>query len=230
MTRPNAGQQAVDAPQIIEQLLLPVLPRGYNYALRLTRDEFDAEDLLQEAATRACQFFHQFQAGTNFRAWFFKILTNCFYNRERQDRRRGKRLSIEDTPALYLYTRTAEAGLHERDSNPAAAFLTRLDTEQIARALNELPEEFRTVAVLYFVEDLKYEEISGVMGIPLGTVQSRLHRGRRMLQKKLWDVALEHGLVPKTAGDWNDGSVGSLHLASKSSACSMNTSIASRRR
>jgi RNA polymerase sigma-70 factor (ECF subfamily) len=201
MTRPDTGQQAVGAPQTIEPLMLPVLPRAYNFALRLTRNEVDAEDLLQEAATRACQFFHQFQAGTNFRAWFFKIVTNCFYNRRRQDRRRGQRVSIEDTPAFYLSTRTAEAGLQNRDSNPAAEFLTRLDTEQIARALNELPEEYRTVATLFFVEDLQYKEISGLLGIPLGTVRSRLHRGRRMLQKKLSNVALEHGLGPKTVGN-----------------------------
>jgi RNA polymerase sigma-70 factor (ECF subfamily) len=201
MTRPDGGQQAVDRPQTIEQLLLPVLPPAYNFALRLTRDEADAEDLLQEAAARACRFFDQFQAGTNFRAWFFKILANCFYNRERRNRRRGEHFSIEDTPALYLYARTAEVGLHESETNPASALLTRLETEQIAHALNELPEEYRTVATLYFVEDLKYEEIADVLGIPLGTVRSRLHRGRRMLQKKLWNVALEHGLVPETADD-----------------------------
>jgi RNA polymerase sigma-70 factor (ECF subfamily) len=201
MTKPYTGQEAAEASQTIEELLHPVLPRAYNFALRLTGEQADAEDLLQDAAVRACQFFHQFRQGTNFRAWFFKILANCFYNRKREDRRRGEQVSMEDTPALYLYMRTAEAGLHERESNPAAALLTRLDTEQIARALNELPKEYRTVATLYFVEDLKYEEISDVLGIPLGTVRSRLYRGRRMLQKKLWDVALEHGLAPEAAGD-----------------------------
>ncbi len=183
------------ADQQIDDLLLPLLGPAYNMALRLTRNPADAEDLLQEAAARACQAFHQFQIGTNFRAWFYKILVNCFYGHARRDRRRGQSVSIDDTPELYLYARTAEMGLHDHEANPAATFLSWLDTEQIGKALDELPEEYRTVATLYFVEDLTYEQIAKILEIPLGTVRSRLHRGRKMLQRKLWRVASEHGLI-----------------------------------
>lgn len=187
--------------QTIDELLLPLLGPAYNMALRLTRDAADAEDLLQEAAARSCQAFHQFQPGTNFRAWFYKILVNCFYGRARRDRRRGYSVSIDDTPELYLYARTAELGLHERESDPASSFLSRLETEQITKALEELPDEYRTVATLYFIEDLTYEEIAQILNVPLGTVRSRLHRGRKMLQKKLWRVASEHGLVADARAD-----------------------------
>lgn len=182
----------------VEELLLPLLPRAYAFARRLARDSADAEDLLQEAAVRACEFFHQFQPGTNFRAWFFRILANCFYGDERRRRRRGEHLSLDDTPGLHLYLQTARSGLQETEENPAAALLARIESEHIAGALDELPEPYRSVATLYLIEDLKYEEIGEVLGIPVGTVRSRLHRGRRMLQKNLWDIAAERGIVPES--------------------------------
>lgn len=179
----------------LERLLYDALGPAYNFAVRLARDDGEAEDLVQEAALRACRFFDQFEPGTNFRAWFFKILANCYYSGIRQDGRRGTRVSIEDAPPLHLYVRSTELGLSDGESDPASAFLERLETDEIARALNELPEDYRTVATLYFVEDFKYAEIAEVLGIPIGTVRSRLHRGRRLLQARLWDLALEHGLV-----------------------------------
>lgn len=190
-------QHVADAPDAIEPLLHSVLGPGYNLAVRLTRDQADAEDLLQEAALRACRFFHQFQRGTNFRAWFFKILVNCHYHGVRQDGRRGERVSIDDAPPLHLYLGAAELGLQDSESDPAAAFLERIGTDRIDQALNALPEEYRAVASLYFVDDFTYKEIADVLEIPLGTVRSRLHRGRKMLQKKLWDAAVEHGIVSR---------------------------------
>lgn len=197
-TSPNTADRrevAETEAESLERLLYEALGPAYNFAVRLTRDDTDAEDLVQEAALRACRFFEQFQPGTNFRAWFFKILANCYYNRIRQEGRRGTRVSIEDAPPLHLYVRSTELGLFDGEPDPAAAFLERLGTDEIARALSELPEEYRTVATLYFVEDFKYEEIAEVLGIPIGTVRSRLHRGRRLLQAGLWDLALDHGLV-----------------------------------
>lgn len=189
-------QRTADPAEAIEPLLRSTLGPAYRFAVRLTRDEVDAEDLLQEAALRAVRFFHQFQPGTNFRSWFFKILANCYHSRVRKDRRNGQNVDIEDAPPLTLYLRSAEVGLHAAAPDPAAEVLGRLGTDRIERALNELPEEYRTVATLYFLEDFKYEEIAQVLGIPVGTVRSRLHRGRRILQKRLWDMAVEHGLVP----------------------------------
>jgi RNA polymerase sigma-70 factor (ECF subfamily) len=200
MTSQIADRSGAGGPETLEELLRSALGPAYNFAIRLTRDEADAEDLVQDAALRACRFFDQFQPGTNFRAWFFKILANCYHNRWRQEGRRGTRVSIEDAPPLHLYLRSSELGLIDEGADPAGALLERLGTDEIAEALSQLPEDYRTVATLYFVEDFKYAEIAEVLGIPIGTVRSRLHRGRRLLQTSLWDLATEHGLVaPKEA-------------------------------
>jgi RNA polymerase sigma-70 factor (ECF subfamily) len=191
----------VDEAATLEDLLIPVLPRAHVFAMRLTRDEADAEDLLQEAAVRACRFFHQFEPGTNFRAWFFKILANCFYGRERTVKRRGPHLSLDGTPGLYLFAQVASPEVYRGEVNPADELMSRVDAEEIARAMDELPEPYRAVATLYLVEDLKYAEIADVLDLPVGTVRSRLHRGRRMLQRQLWDLAAQHGLVSEDTGE-----------------------------
>jgi RNA polymerase sigma-70 factor, ECF subfamily len=178
-----------------EELLSPILPMAYGTAVRLSGDRTEAEDLIQDAALLAYRAFASFERGTNFKAWFFRILTNAFYSRYRKDKHEKANFSTEDVPALYLYNKTAEAGLHGRDSDPASAIMDKLDTEQVSAALEELPEEYRMVATLYFIEDFSYQQIAEVLECPVGTVRSRLHRGRRMLQKALWDLAVERGIV-----------------------------------
>jgi RNA polymerase sigma-70 factor (ECF subfamily) len=178
-----------------EQLLSPILQMAYGTAVRLTRNRTEAEDLVQDAALLAYRAFGSFQQGTNFKAWFFRILTNAFYSRHRKEKHEKANLSTEDVPALYLYSRTAEAGLHGRDSDPASAIMDKLDAEQVGEALEGLPTEYRVVATLYFIEDFSYQQIAEVLECPVGTVRSRLHRGRRMLQKALWQVAVERGIV-----------------------------------
>jgi RNA polymerase sigma-70 factor (ECF subfamily) len=178
-----------------EELLSPILPMAYGTAVRLSGDRTEAEDLIQDAALLAYRAFASFERGTNFKAWFFRILTNAFYSRYRKHKHEKANFSTEDVPALYLYNKTAEAGLHGRDSDPAAAIMDKLDTEQVSAALEELPEEYRLVATLYFIEDFSYQQIAEVLECPVGTVRSRLHRGRRMLQKALWEVAVERGIV-----------------------------------
>jgi RNA polymerase sigma-70 factor (ECF subfamily) len=178
-----------------EELLSPILSMAYGTAVRLTRDRTEAEDLVQDAAMLAYRAFASFQRGTNFKAWFFRILTNAFYSRHRKEKHEKANLSIEDVPALYLYGKTAEAGLHGREGDPASAIMDQLDTEQVGAALEALPEEYRVVATLYFIEDFSYQQIAEVVECPVGTVRSRLHRGRRLLQKALWDVAVERGIV-----------------------------------
>jgi RNA polymerase sigma-70 factor (ECF subfamily) len=179
-----------------EQLLSPILQMAYGTAVRLTRNRTEAEDLVQDAALLAYRAFGSFQRGTNFKAWFFRILTNAFYSRHRKEKHEKANLSTEDVPALYLYSKTAEAGLHGRESDPASAIMDRLDSEQVSEALEALPTEYRVVATLYFIEDFSYQQIAEVLECPVGTVRSRLHRGRRMLQKALWEVAVERGIVP----------------------------------
>ncbi len=107
-------------------------------------------------------------------------------------------MSVEDLPPLYLYGKTAEMGLHSQEADPVTALMDRIDSEHVTEALDSLPTEYRVVATLYFIEDFSYQQIAEVAGCPVGTVRSRLHRGRRMLQKALWRIAAERGIVPRT--------------------------------
>jgi RNA polymerase sigma-70 factor (ECF subfamily) len=178
-----------------EVLLTPILPVAYGTAVRLTRDRTEAEDLVQDAALLAFRGFGSFEPGTNFKAWFFRILTNAFYSRHRKEKHERANISTEDLQPCYLYNRIAETGLQSQEPDPASALMDRLDSEQVGEALDRLPTEYRVVASLYFIEDFSYQQIADVLGCPVGTVRSRLHRGRRMLQKTLWQVAEERGLV-----------------------------------
>ena len=181
-----------------ETLLTPVLGNAYQVARHLTRHQADAEDLVQEAALLALKGFGTFEAGTNFRAWFLRILVNAFYSNWRKTKGTTISLDDEQTP-LFLYEQTAAAGLHRGDSNPAESFMRRFEADEISRALESLPMEYRSVCTLYFIEDLSYQTIAAILGCPVGTVRSRLHRGRRLLQQQLWSLAEESGLVgPQT--------------------------------
>ena len=186
------------AAQRFESCLRPILTAVYGTALHLTRDRDDAEDLVQEAALQAFRAFDSFQEGTNFKAWFFRILTNLFINayRKRQRTPEVETLSeSDDAPALYLFKRTRELGMHARSQDPAALVIEHLEAEQISRAIAALPEDYRVVSALYFMEEFSYQEIAEIVGCPVGTVRSRLHRGRRMLQKALWYIAEQQGII-----------------------------------
>jgi RNA polymerase sigma-70 factor (ECF subfamily) len=184
-----------------ESLFTNVAQAAYGVAMRLTRNQADAEDLVQDAALLAHRNFSSFMPGTNFRAWFFKILINCYYSKRRREKSRPVTSDLDDTPDLYLYARSGQAGFPTQGPDPAAQLLEKLGTERIAGAISRLPEDYRIVSTLYFMEDLSYEEIARAMECPVGTVRSRLHRGRKMLQKALWQIAEEDGIVsqPDTA-------------------------------
>lgn len=178
-----------------ESLLAEVLPSAYGFALRLTRNRADAEDLLQDTALRAFRASDSFEPGTNFKAWFFKILTRGFWSTRRHRKRRAATVDLEDTPDLYLYARSAECGLAWEGEDPAAMLVNELGTERITQAIAQLPDEYAVVCTLYFMEDFAYHEIAQVLEVPIGTVRSRLHRGRKMLQKALWQVAEDAGVI-----------------------------------
>jgi RNA polymerase sigma-70 factor, ECF subfamily len=181
-----------------ESYLRPILTAAYGIALHLTRHGDDAEDLVQEAALQAFRAFDTFQEGTNFKAWFFRILTNLFINAYRKRQRAPEidtLFDFEDAPALYLFKRTQEMGIHARTPDPAALVLERFEVEQVCAAIAALPEDYRVVSTLHFMEEFSYQEIAEIVGCPVGTVRSRLHRGRRMLQKALWYVAEQQGIV-----------------------------------
>jgi RNA polymerase sigma-70 factor (ECF subfamily) len=188
------------APASFESLFTPLANSAFGVAVRFTGNRSDAEDLVQEAALLAFRAFDSFEPGTNFKAWFFRILTNCYFSTRRREKSRPITSDLDDTPDLYLYARSAETGFPTAGPDPAAQLLDTLGTERVAAAIARLPEEYRVVSTLYFMEDFSYQEIGRVLECPVGTVRSRLHRGRKMLQKALWRVAEEDGIVSGPAG------------------------------
>jgi RNA polymerase sigma-70 factor (ECF subfamily) len=175
--------------------LLAQLPAAYGYAMRLARSRADAEDLVQEAALNACRARNTFEPGTNFKAWFFRILVRCFYARHRVAKRRPETVDLDDTPHLFLYGNFVDNGLPSVGDDPAREMFDRLGTEGVVEAIRALPPEYGVVCTLYFMQDFAYQEIAEVLEIPVGTVRSRLHRGRKMLQKTLWHAAQEAGVI-----------------------------------
>lgn len=188
-----------------QELLQPVLDSAFATALRFTRNRADAEDLVQEAALLAWRGFGSFVEGSNFRAWFFRILTNSFFSSYRKRKRQGTEVELEDVPELYMYSQTEDLGLHAEYRDPAAVVMGKIATEHVEAAIAALPEEYRVAASLYFVQDFSYQEIADVIGVPVGTVRSRLHRGRRLLQKVLWSIAEERGIVSALTGAPGEG-------------------------
>jgi len=182
-----------------EELLLPVLEPGYRTALRLTGNDADAQDLIQDASLLALRGFGSFRPGSNFKAWFFRILFNRFYSGYRSRRRRGVPVEITEAPEAHLHERAQAAGILD-EPDVAASVMDRIGVEAITEAIDQLPDDFREVSLLYFTQDLQYQEIAQVLDLPIGTVRSRLHRARKVLQHALFDLALERGLVSPAGG------------------------------
>jgi len=181
-----------DLQRRFEQEALPLLPGMYSAAYRLTRNAADAEDLIQETFLRAFRAFHQFEPGTNLKAWLYRILTNTFINSYRKKQREPQTVSDDEVGDWYLYSKMSEEGM---EPSAEAAVLESLPDEDVQEALSSLPEQFRMAVMLADVEGFSYKEIAEIMGVPIGTVMSRLHRGRKALEKRLWDVVRERGLV-----------------------------------
>ena len=173
----------------------------YAGALRMTRNPADAEDLVQETYLKAYRGFGGFEEGTNLKAWLFRILTNTYINRYRQQKRRPDETDLADVEDFYLYRRLG--GIDEaRISKSAEDTLLELFTDdEVKVALESLPETFRMAVLLADVEGFAYKEIAEILDIPIGTVMSRLHRGRKALQKALYEFAVERGLVERPADD-----------------------------
>jgi RNA polymerase sigma-70 factor, ECF subfamily len=190
-----AAANPAPSAQAFEALLAPVLDQAYAYALSLTRNRTDAEDLVQEAALQALRGFGTFQLGSPFKPWFFRVLTNCHRRTWRNRARRIFTVSFGDSPDLFLYNTFGAAGLPAQGDDPAGQVIGRLSQESVRAAIRRLPEEYRMAAALYFVQDLSYEEIGKVLDVPPGTVRSRLHRARKLLQRQLWRVAEDEGVV-----------------------------------
>jgi len=173
----------------------------YRTALRYTRNSADAEDLVQETYLRAFRALHQFTEGTNLRAWLFRILTNTYINEYRKRQRRPTSASLDDIEEFYLYDHLVDSGVQPAEDRPEDTVLEQLTTEDVQRAIDELPEEFRQVVVLADVEGFAYREIADILSIPVGTVMSRLFRARRRLRRQLYDLALDSGYIKGLATD-----------------------------
>lgn len=183
-----------------EALLQPVLPVASRTALHFTRNAADAEDAVQQASLQAWRAFSTFEEGTNFRAWFLRIVTNVCRSEFRRRKRSPLGPSLDEPE--FSEGMIPEAGTREHgDPLPDAAFISQLDNEEISSALADLPGEFREVATLYFVEELSYQEIADIVNRPIGTVRSRLHRGRKMLMERLWALAVERGIVQEAVAE-----------------------------
>jgi RNA polymerase sigma-70 factor (ECF subfamily) len=183
-----------------EACLTPILAGAFATAMRLTGQRADAEDLLQDATIRAFNSFHQFQRDTNFKAWFSRVLVTTFLNIKRKHLASPQIAQLpddEDIEDLYLFLRAEKAGLASQKNDPAQRLMQHVERDEIGAALAALPEDFRVVVVLSLVQEMPYEDIARVLDCPIGTVRSRLHRGRKLLQKSLWNLALEKGIVKK---------------------------------
>ena len=168
-------------------------PQLYSAALRMTRNASDAEDLVQETFLKAYRSFAGFQEGTNLRAWLFRILTNTYINVYRAKQRRPIETDLDDVEDLYMYRRI---GALQSSARSAEDQMFDLFTDdEVKQSLEELPENFRLPVLLADVEGFAYKEIAEMLDIPIGTVMSRLHRGRRAMQKRLFDYAQARGLA-----------------------------------
>ena len=174
---------------------MPFAPQLFGTALRMTRNRADAEDLVQETMLKAFRSYESFEAGTNLRAWLFRILTNTYINRYNVRKSRPQESDLGDLDEFYLYKRAPALASHLDGRSAEEEVIDLFTDDEVKRALEELPENFLLPVLLADIQDFSYQEIAEMLEIPLGTVMSRLHRGRKALQKSLVDFAEERGLI-----------------------------------
>jgi RNA polymerase sigma-70 factor (ECF subfamily) len=184
-----------DKHKEFEAETLPHMDILYNFAVRTTGDPDDAKDLLQETFLKAYRFWDKYEKGTNIRAWLFRIMKNTYINRYRKEAREPDKVDYEDVENFYDSIR----GDSRESTDLQRRMFGNLLGDEVTAALQELPDDFRTVVILCDIEELTYEEISEFLNCPIGTVRSRLHRGRKMLQARLHTYAREHGLLSDNA-------------------------------
>ena len=170
-------------------------PQLFSTALRMTRNRSDAEDLVQETYIKGWRSFHTFQEGTNLRAWLFRILTNTYINKYNAQKRKGTEVELDDIEELFLYKRLGSIDQSQLSSSAEDQMLELFTDDEVKNAIESLPEDFRIPVLLSDVDGFSYKEISEMLEIPMGTVMSRLHRGRKAMQKMLYEYARERGLV-----------------------------------
>lgn len=185
--------------QRFERDAMPLLDQLYGAALRMTRNPADAEDLVQETYIKAFQGFRSYKPGTNLKAWLYRILTNAYINNYRKAQRRPAEYATDDITDSQIAETASHTSIGLRSAEVEA--LEKLPDEEIRDALMSLKEDYRMVVFYADVEGLPYKEIAEIMGTPIGTVMSRLHRGRKQLRDALHNVAVERGFLKEEKGD-----------------------------
>lgn len=182
-------KEEVQKQEDFEEEIIPHLDAMYNFALRLTSDPSDAEDLVQDTIVKAFRFFSSYEKGTNAKAWLFRILKNSYINNYRKQSKQPNQVDYDEVSTFYETIRAERTDTSDLEDK----MFRELIDDDISQALEELPEDFRTVVLLCDVEGFTYEEIANMLDVPIGTIRSRLHRGRNLLKAELKDYAEKRG-------------------------------------
>ena len=182
-----------DAMQHAQQL--------FSTALRMTRNRADAEDLVQETFIKAWRSFDSYQQGTNLRAWLFRIMTNTYINKYNAQQRRPQETELDEVEELFLFRRLGAFDQSKMNQSAEDQLLEFFTDDEVKNAIEELPEMFRLPVLLSDVDGFPYKEIAEMLDVPIGTVMSRLHRGRKVMQKLLYEYAKERGLIDESLLD-----------------------------
>jgi RNA polymerase sigma-70 factor (ECF subfamily) len=196
---PQASPNSEELTRLFEAQAIPHTDALLRTALRMTRNPADADDLVQETMLKAYRFFGRFEQDTNIRAWLFKIMTNLYINRYRKEKRTPRQLSIDDMEDFVLYNQMTESRAYDPDQ-PDTRVFADLFADRVREEIDALPEEFKTVALLAIMEGFSYQEIAEIAGLELGTVKSRLFRGRKILQVRLAEYARKEGYLKEASG------------------------------
>ncbi|WP_176980834.1 sigma-70 family RNA polymerase sigma factor [Paramicrobacterium humi] len=193
----SAPPQDADPRDLFEEQAMPFLDQLYGAAMRMTKNPADAQDLVQETFVKAYAAFGQFTQGTNLKAWLYRILTNTYINMYRKKQREPYQSAIDDLEDWQMGGAESTTAPSHRSAESEA--IDHMPDSAVKEALQSIPEDFRLAVYLADVEGFSYQEIADIMKTPIGTVMSRLHRGRRMLRDHLTDYAVERGITAATA-------------------------------